>query len=176
MTSDGAAPIEVSEQEVGGLSPSALVVYISPDMLGLWRLRKSLSLDDARWYLDHGRKDAATVCLRGARFSHHQIMRIKFHVRGRTRVAIVHEPGASAPVRPAPILPPSPEVPPLDRLQRRERQYVGLLGQGMDRASIAAAMGIRRECAGVYHSTAAKKLGVASNALAAHVIEQGWGA
>lgn len=65
----------------GGLSPAALVVYVSTDMLPNWRLQKSVALDNAEWALKVGRPDIAAMNVKGARFAHLQIMRIKARLR-----------------------------------------------------------------------------------------------
>lgn len=71
--SDGAAEIPVFQ----GLSASCAAGIQGGDTLGLWRLRKSLSLQDARWYLAHGRIVEASHCVGGARYAHREIVKIK---------------------------------------------------------------------------------------------------
>lgn len=72
-----------AEHEGGGLSPNARIVYVSTDMLPRWRLQKSLSLDNARYALDLGRRDIAAQNVMGARFAHLQILRIKAKLKSR---------------------------------------------------------------------------------------------
>lgn len=71
------------DEQSGGLSPNALIVYISADMLPRWRLQKSLALDNAAWALKYRRPDIAAANVKGARFCHLQILRIKAHLRKR---------------------------------------------------------------------------------------------
>jgi DNA-binding CsgD family transcriptional regulator len=155
-----------------GLSPNAWLVTVSPDMIGLWRLRKSLALDDARWYFDHGRKTECRQLLGAARSCHREILRIRFYLRSRVlpQRAVETYPLPER-VKAAPSGPPELQV-----LAPRERQYVGLLAQGKDRNGIAVALGLKPQTVAVYHSIASAKLGIKSKELAAHASRQGWGA
>jgi aminoglycoside phosphotransferase (APT) family kinase protein len=78
MSADGAGDFVVSEtRKVGNV--------IAPDSVGTWRLRKSVSLMDARWYFDHGSRNAASICLAAARYAHREIRRIRAHLHARGR-------------------------------------------------------------------------------------------
>lgn len=151
----------IHKPDCDGLSPNAWVVFVSPDMIGLWRLRKSLALDDARWYFDAGRKAECSQILLSARSCHHEIMRIRFHLRGRRQIpeaarisrVIEFQP------KPEPIpAPPSKEP----RLQPREYQVAKLVALGMSNPQIAAEIRSNTGNVSVYVCNARRKLGATS--------------
>lgn len=172
MRADGVDEAPVSEHS--GLSPAALRIEISPDQIGLWRLRMSLSLDDARWYLNNRRKDMATAAVRGARFCHREILRIRWHMRNRRDprcAAVIQRLEAVEFHKP----PESIYHEALDRLTPREREYVSLLAKGHKRSFIAELMGLAYGTVAVYHSAASAALGVKSREFQAHAMREGWG-
>lgn len=172
--SDGARPEPMSDtEEHAGLSPNARLVYISPDQIGLWRLRKSLSLDDARWYFDRKRMVECRQIIGAARFSHREIMRIKRYLRTRETL-----PQQEVQFIPLPEYPAEPiEVAPaLKVLTPRQREFLLLMALGKDRDDVAAEMGISEGTAQVYQSTTARKLGIKYGQLPAYAITQGWNA
>lgn len=163
----------LADEESGvGLSPSALIVYISADQLGVWRLRKSLALNDARWALKSGRKDIASQHVRGARFSHREILRIRHYLR--TRETLPHQQVERAPIPPLHLRPELGDSP-LAFLAPRERQFVSLLARGKSHQDIAAEFGIKVTSAYVYQCSIASKLGLKSRGLPRYAAQQGWG-
>jgi DNA-binding CsgD family transcriptional regulator len=181
---------EGEDNDGGGLSPAAWSVFVSPDMIGLWRLRKSLALDDARWYFNAGRKLEAAQMVTAARGSHREILNIVRFLRSGVRpkeslrFAQVFRldgpaiPGPKPAVRPAPephpifvrtpaaaVVPPAIAKPVADakpvKLTAREMQIALLLGQDLRVGKIAEQLNTTIGNVSVHISSARKKLGVA---------------
>ena len=166
------------DESSGGLSPAAMSVFVSSDMLGLWRLRMSLALDDARWYHRSGRKIEATQMVAAARSCNRQIVRIlhflhtgirapqsmDFAVRFRLddtgtppRSDEISRPGPKPGLPAAAVVARTPA-----QLSTRESQIVGLMAGGLSNAEIAAKLSISTGCLSTHASNMRRKLGMAS--------------
>jgi hypothetical protein len=180
------AVLQPSEpEEFGGLSPNARLLWVCPDMLGRWRLFKSLALDDARWAIKLGRKDVAAQYVQCARGHHREIMRIKRFLRTGARppyqpemsvaaivprqadipLRLTHEDFAvEMPAAPVPeIQKDAPATAPIafDKLPMRQRQVLLNLVAGKSDQQIAADTGLSAASVQVYRCVGLKNLGIA---------------
>jgi DNA-binding CsgD family transcriptional regulator len=178
-----------ADQDGGGLSPAAWAVFVSPDTIGLWRLRKSLALNDARWFFDHGRMAEAAQMVSAARGSHRQIMNIvhfrRTGVRPRDTLRFAQNFQFETAMQSLKAEPPPLDIPapmtarpperkprqprenkpkvraPSTTLSPRERQVATLIGKNLSNGEIAARLGIKAQNVAMNASNARMKLGIA---------------
>lgn len=175
------ATADTDDDLSGGLSHAALTVFVCPDMIGFWRLRKSLALDDARWYFDADRKVEAAQMAAAGRSCHREIMAIlrflRTGVRSKESLRFAQSfrlegalpRGPKAPPTPAsaphPIFDRTPAVavepPKPPKLTPREKEIARLLGENLRVTEIARRIKTSMGNVSVHIIQARMKLGLA---------------